>query len=68
MNPIEVFPKWIRAFSEFGESDKSLKRELDCGSVLVASCSLTQEVACLSPFTVVTHVFVIEFAKFSENI
>ena len=68
MKPIGVFPKWKRTFSEFRESDESLKHESDCGSVVVASYSLTQEVACLSHFTAVTHVFVTEFAKFSENI
>ena len=38
---------------------------------LVASWSLTQEVAGVagsSPFTVITNIFVTEFAEFSENI
>ena len=35
---------------------------------LVASWSLTQEVAGLSLFTVMTNIFVTEFAEFSENI
>ena len=61
-----VFPKWSRTsielsyFSEFRESDKSLQREL--GSIsrsfshmylagtVVALGSLTQEMACSSPF------------------
>ena len=58
-------------FSEFRESDKSLKHEL--GSIkdpvsymclagaVVASWSLTQEVAGL------TNIFVTEFAEFSET-
>ena len=35
---------------------------------VVASWSLTQEVACSNPFTVMTNIFVTEFAEFSENI
>ena len=35
---------------------------------VVASWSLTQEVAGLSPFTVMTNIFVSEFSEFSENI
>ena len=35
---------------------------------VVASWSLTQEVVDLSPFTVMTNIFVAEFAEFSENI
>ena len=35
---------------------------------VVASKSLTQEVAGLNPFTVMTNSFVTEFSKFSENI
>ena len=35
---------------------------------VVASRSLTQEVAGSSPFTVVRNTFVTEFAEFSENI
>ena len=34
---------------------------------LVASWSLTQEVAGLSPFTVMRYIFVTEFAEFSET-
>ena len=37
------------------------------GSV-VTSWSLTQEVARSNPFTVMTNIFVTEFAEFSENI
>ena len=33
----------------------------------VASWSLTQEVASLTPFTVMTNIFVNEFSEFSEN-
>ena len=33
---------------------------------VVASWSLTQEVAGLSPFTVMTNIFVIEFTEFCE--
>ena len=35
---------------------------------VVASWSLTQEMAGFSPFTVMTNIFVTEFSKFSENI
>ena len=35
---------------------------------LVASWSLTQQVAGLSPFAVMTNIFVTEFAEFTENI
>ena len=35
---------------------------------VVASWSLTQEVAGSSPFTVMTNIFVTEFNEFSENI
>ena len=34
---------------------------------VVASWSLTQEVAGLKPFTVMTNIFVSEFAEFIEN-
>ena len=79
-----VIPKLSRTFKEFSESsdfresDKSLKHEL--GSIkdtvsfmclagtMVASWSLTQEVIGSSPFTVMTNIFVTEFAEFSENI
>ena len=35
---------------------------------VVASWSLTQEVAGSNPFTVMTGIFVIELAEFSENV
>ena len=35
---------------------------------VVASWSLMQEVEGSNPFTVMTNIFVTEFAKFSENI
>ena len=35
---------------------------------VVASWSLTQEVAGLSPFAVMTNIFVTGFSEFSENI
>ena len=35
---------------------------------VVASWSLTQEVLGLNPFTVMTNIFITEFAEFSENI
>ena len=35
---------------------------------VVASWSLMQEIAGSSPFTVMTNIFVTEFADFSENI
>ena len=35
---------------------------------VVASLSLTQEVAALNPFTVMTNIFVTKFNEFSENI
>ena len=34
---------------------------------VVASWSLTQEVAGLSPFTVMTNIFVTDFSEFSET-
>ena len=36
--------------------------------IVAASWSLTQEVAGLSPFTVMTNIFVTEFSEFSENV
>ena len=65
---IGVFPKWSRTFikfSEFVESDKSLKQEqrwrdpvshVCLAGAVVASLSLTQEVAGSSPFTVMTNI------------
>ena len=41
---------------------------MSLASALVASWSLTQEMAGLSPFTVMTNIFVTEFAECSENI
>ena len=41
---------------------------MSLAGTLVASWSLTQEVAGLSPFTVMTNIFVTEFSEFSENI
>ena len=35
---------------------------------VLASWSLTQEVAGSSPFTVMTNIIVVEFTEFSENI
>ena len=35
---------------------------------VVASWSLTQDVAGSSPFTVLTNIFVTEFTEFNENI
>ena len=35
---------------------------------VVASWSLMQDVAGLGPFTIMTNIFVTEFAHFSENI
>ena len=35
---------------------------------VVVSWYLTQEVAGSIPFTVITNIFVIEFAEFSENV
>ena len=35
---------------------------------VVASWSLTQEMASLNPFTVMTNIFMSEFDQFSENI
>ena len=65
-------------FSEFRESDKyrSINRSqfkdpvshLCFAGAVVASQSLTQEVAGSNPFTVMTNAFVNEFAEFSENI
>ena len=36
--------------------------------IMVASWSLTQEVACSNPFTVETNILIIEFSEFNENI
>ena len=60
-------------FSEFGESDKSLKHELVSishmclGGTVVSSWSRMQEMAGSRPFTVMTNIFVTEFAEFREN-
>ena len=69
-----VFPKWSRTFIKFRESDKSLKHEFKdpvshvyIAGAVVASWSLTQKVAGLSPFTVMTNTFVTQFAEFSET-
>ena len=72
------FPLVEQEFSEFGESDKSLKHEM--GSIkhpvchmclsgaVVASRSLTQEVAGLSPFTTMTNILSLSSVKkFREN-
>ena len=48
-----VFPKWNRTFTEFGEFSKSLNHpvsHLCLAGAVVASWSLTQEVAGSSPF------------------
>ena len=50
-------------FSEFRESDKPLKNELSLTFAVVASWSLTQEVAGFNPFTVMTNIFVTEFSE-----
>ena len=58
-------------FTEFRESDKSLKHELGSmclAGAVVASWSVTQGMAGSSSFTVMINIFVIEFGKFSENI
>ena len=65
-------------FSEFKESDKSLKHELGAikdpvshmclAGTVVASWSVTQDVTGLSPFTIMTNIFVSEFSEFSKNI
>ena len=50
---------------------KDLVSNICLAGALVASWSLTQEVAgwqVLSPFTVMTNIFVTEFTEFSENI
>ena len=55
-------------FSEFMESNKSLKHEfghMGLAGALVASWSLISEVASLNSFTIMTNIFVTEF---SENI
>ena len=67
-------------FSDFSESDKSLKDDLASiqfkdpvsymclNGGVVASWSLTQVMAGLNPFTVMINIFVTEFSEFSENI
>ena len=75
-----VLPKYnaeqeLIKFSEFRESDKSLKHELVSfkdpvslpilAGTVVASWSLRQEVAGSNPFSVITNIFVNEF---DENI
>ena len=67
-------------FSEFKESDKSRKHDLELTQfddsvshmrlvrAVVASWSLTHEVAGLNPFTIMITIFVTEFAEFNENI
>ena len=68
---IGAFPKLSRTFIEFSESDKSdksLKHESSSDSVsqmfltgvVVASWSLTQEVAGSIQFTVISNIFVTE--------
>ena len=47
---------------------KDLVSHMCLAGAVVASWSPTQEVAGLSPFTVMTNIFVTEFAEFSENI
>ena len=76
---IGVFPKWSRTFIEFSkfrESDKSVTwarctdhvSHMCLAGAVVASGSPTQEVVGSSPFTVMTDIFVTEFAHFSANI
>ena len=69
-------------FSKFGgkfrEFDKSLKHGLSqfqdpvshmcLAGTVVASLSLTQEMAGSNPFTIMTNMFVTEFSEFKENI
>ena len=47
---------------------KDLVFHMCLAGTLKASKSLLQEMAGLSPFTVMTNIFVTEFAKFSLNI
>ena len=47
---------------------KELISHMCLAGTVVASWSLTQEVAGSSPFTVMTNIFVTEFREFSENI
>ena len=64
-------------FSEFGESDKTLKHELSAykdpvshmslAGAVVVSWSLTQEVAGSNPY-IITGILVTEFSKFNDNI
>ena len=51
-------------WSEF----KDLVSHMCLDSTVVASQSLTQEVAGLNSFIVITNIFVTEFAEFNENI
>ena len=65
-------------FSKFRKSDKSLKHDwsrfkdpashMYVTGTVVASWSLTQDVAGLNPFMGTTNIFVTEFSEFSENI
>ena len=72
---LEFFPELSRTFielsefSKFRDSDKSLSHKLDSiAAALVASWSLTQQVAGSSPFTAMTNIFVTEFIEFLKNI
>ena len=47
---------------------KNLVSHMCLAGTVVASCFLTQKVACSSPFTVMTNMFFTECAEFSENI
>ena len=63
---------FLTEFSKFRESDESLNNpdhvsHTCLAGAVVASWSLTQEVAGLSPFTVMTNIFVTEFSEFSET-
>ena len=75
-----LFCKWFNLtfieFSKFRESDKSVTwarctdhvSHMCLAGAVVASGSPTQAVVGSSPFTVMTNIFVTEFAHFSANI
>ena len=57
-------------FLEFGEFRNLINpvSNMCLVGAMIAYFSLSQEVAGLSPFTVMTNLFVTQFSEFSENI
>ena len=46
---------------------KDLVSHMCLAGIVVASWSVTQDVTGLSPFTIMTNIFVSEFSEFSKN-